>query len=410
MTKKIVLAVCMCFLVTSATVKADELGELKRQFEQQKKVMNKMEKRIEQLESDKGTTQDLSWLKSIEWIKRVKWSGDIRYRHEYIDDETEATNHRNRHRIRARLKMKAKVNDQVDATVRIATGSSDSPTSTNQTLDMAFSSHPIWLDQAFADYHPDLVPGLHVLAGKMSNPFYKVGGHQLFWDGDVTPEGGAITYTHGFFNGQTTVNVNTGGFWVDERNAGPSVDTSLWGAQVYVKQKLPYNMHLIGGTTYYDFGSIENRTVAGIGFNGNTQNAAGNYMYDYNIIEGFGEFGIKVFSFPIAVYGAYLNNIAATSNKDSAWITGVKFGKAKKPGSFQIAYDYREVDSDAVVGGFCDSDFAGGMTDSRGYKISAKYQLMKNWQLGLTYFHNEMNSSTTEDELNLLQADLIFKF
>lgn len=410
MRKRIGLFVGLCLLITGAVVNADELTELKRQFEQQKKMMNKMEKRIEDLESKKGPSdsEDWSWLKDIEWIKRIKWSGDIRYRHEYIDNETQATNHRNRNRIRARLKIKGKVNDEVDATIRLASGSSDSPTSTNQTLDNSFSSKPIWLDLAYADYHPNFVPGLNVFAGKMENPFYRVGGHQLFWDGDVTPEGGAVSYTHGFFDNQTTINVNAGGFWLEERNAGPSVDTSLWGAQAYVTQKLPANMHVTGGATYYDFGSIKDRSIS-VGFSGNS-NMGGNFIYDYDIMEIFGEYGIKIAGFPIAVYGAYLDNTAMSNDVDSAWITGIKLGKAKEPGSFQISYDYREVEGDAVVGGLSDSDFAGGMTDGKGHKISAAYQLMKNWQVGLTYFHNDQNWHTTKDELNLIQADLIFKF
>lgn len=411
MRKKIVLAVCVGLLVAGPVVKADELTELKRQLEQQKQMLNKMEKRIDQLENEKKAedTPDLSWLKSIEWIKNIKWSGDIRYRHEYIDDETKATNHRNRDVIRARLKIDAKVNDQVDATVRIASGSSDSPTSTNQTLDNAFSSKPIWLDLAYADYHPVVVPGLHALAGKMENPFYSVEKHQLVLDSDITPEGGAITYTHGFLDDQTIITINGGGFWVDERDAGPSVDTSLWSIQAYIKQDLSKNMYILGGASYYDYGSIKHRSIAGIGAMGNTQ-VGGNYIYDYDIVEGFGEFGIKIAGFPISVFGAYLDNTSMRNSEDSAWLVGAILGKAKDPGSFEVVYDYREVGKDAVVGGLCDSTFRGGGTDGKGHVVGFRYQLMKNWQVGLTYYYNEMNSSTTEDELNLLQTDLIFKF
>ncbi|MCJ7773660.1 MAG: putative porin [Desulfobacterales bacterium] len=416
MKNKIVLAACMCLLFTGAVVKADELTELKRQFEQQRKMMNEMEKRIEELEAkskkeSKETVDvpDLSWLKTIDWIKRTKLSGDIRYRHEYIDDETQATNHRNRNRIQARLKINAKVNDEVDATIRVASGSSESPTSNYQTLDGAFSSKSIWLDQAYADYHPDVVPGLHLLAGKMENPFFGAGGHQVIFDSDVAPEGGAITYSHNFFGDQTSVNVNGGGFWVDERGSGPMADTSLFGIQAYIKQKLPQNMHILGGLSYYDYGNIKDSSVGGITAMGNTL-VGGNYIYDYDMLESFGEFGIKVGRFPIAVFGAYINNVDASTDEDTAWLVGAKFGKAEEPGSFEVFYDYREVESDAVVGGLCDSSFRGGGTDGKGHVMGGRYQLMKNWQIGLTYFHNEMNSSTTEDELNLLQADLIFKF
>jgi len=168
-------------------------------------------------------------------------------------------------------------------------------------------------------------------------------------------------------------------------------------------------MYVLGGVTYYDYGNIQNATVGGITAMGNTL-VGGRYVYDYNIIESFGEFGMTVAGFPVSVFGAYIDNTAMHTSNDAAWIVGAKFGQAEAPGSFELFYDYREVESDAVVGGLCDSTFRGGGTDGKGHVIGGRYQLMKNWQIGLTYFYNEMNSSTTEDELNLLQADLIFKF
>ena len=113
---------------------------------------------------------------------------------------------------------------------------------------------------------------------------------------------------------------------------------------------------------------------------------------------------------PVAVFGTYVNNIAAKTSEDTGWLSGTKFNKAKKPGSWEVSYNYRDVEEDAVVGGICDSDFVGGGTDGKGHVLGFKYQIAKNVQGGLSYFINEKNANDTKDDFKLLQADLIFKF
>ena len=193
MKKWIVLVVVLLLFAWQAPiVKAEEIAGLKQQLAQQAKLLQQMQQRLEQLEaSQKAQEQKVdekiskaveskqieALPDSLKWAENIKWSGDLRYRHESIDDDT-ATTKRDRNRIRARLKMNAKINDEWDAILRLASGSSDSPTSTNQTLgdssSDSFSSKEIWLDWAYADYHPESMPGLNVLLGKMVNPFYKV--------------------------------------------------------------------------------------------------------------------------------------------------------------------------------------------------------------------------------------------
>ena len=51
-----------------------------------------------------------------------------------------------------------------------------------------------------------------------------------------------------------------------------------------------------------------------------------------------------------------------------------------------------------------------GGTNGKGHKFSYKYQLAKNMQGALTFFTNEKNANTTEDNYKRLQVDLIFKF
>ena len=118
MRTKIVLVMCLLILAWGGIVKADELTELKQQ-------VSLMQQKIEQLEAKQNQQSQLMESQiakaveekqiealpdSLKWAESIKWSGDLRYRHESIDDDT-ATTKRDRNRIRARLKMEAKIND-----------------------------------------------------------------------------------------------------------------------------------------------------------------------------------------------------------------------------------------------------------------------------------------------------------
>jgi hypothetical protein len=166
--------------------------------------------------------------------------------------------------------------------------------------------------------------------------------------------------------------------------------------------------------SYYDYGNIKDegdlQTLwkGSSNFFGNTS-VAGDYKYGYDIVEGFAEYGTKIADYPVAIYGDYAHNTKAPCDKNNGWLIGTTFNKAKDPGSWQIAYNYRDIDSDAVVGQFNDSDFVGGGTNAKGHWFNFTYQLAKNFQAGLTYFLDEKKNST-EDKYRRLQADLVFKF
>ena len=122
---------------------------------------------------------------------------------------------------------------------------------------------------------------------------------------------------------------------------------------------------------------------------GNTLTSSRNYKYSFDVVEGFAEYGTKIADYPIAVYGDVACNTDAPSSKSNAWLIGATFNKAKDPGSWQFSYNYRDIESDAVVGQFSDSDFDGGGTNARGHWFNFTYQLAKNFQGALTYFLDE---------------------
>lgn len=412
------------FLQPASTARADELSELKQQVETQSRTLSQLQQRIAGLEAEKK--EGIALPGSPKWPERIKISGDFRYRHDHTDEEDSSSSGRwengvDRHRIRARLMVEAIISDDWDVVFRIASGSGTSgdsdtasPISTNQDLEDAFSSKHLWLDLAYFKWHPEARKGLNVSGGKMKNPFYRAGKNQLIWDSDLNPEGIAVQYVKSLSDVDDML-LRGGGFWVDESGSG--VDTSLWGAQAYWKHTIGNPDYVLAGASYYDYGNLEGRGSlastysSSTTFFGNTSSGAV-FKDDYDIFEAFGEYGFKCAGMPLAVFGSWVQNVAATTaNEDTGWLVGGKLNKIKAPGSWQLVYDYRYLQADAVVGGFTESDFLSSRTDSRGHKFAFQYQLAKNLRAELIYYHLQNTSNSSRDlDYRRLQSSLIFKF
>jgi hypothetical protein len=439
--RKWTLVVPVMFLIFSRipAVRADEIGELRELIQKQAEQLQQLQKRLDELEAKQKQQnqqveekvaeavkhkQTAALPDSLKWAEKIKLSGDFRYRHEHLDREAVVggsqrwLNGANRDRIRARLMLEAMLNKDWDVGMRIASGTSRDPISTNQDLEDAFSSKNLWLDLAYFEWHPSDSNGLNVLGGKIKNPFYKVGKHELIWDDDLNPEGIAASYMTPisdsdqlFFKG--------GGFWVDEITFG--VDTSLWGAQTYLKHTIGGPDYVLAGAGYFDYGNIEGQPALSTTwtspstppfFFGNTSSGpAGIYVSDYDIFEAFGEYGFEYGSMPLALFGSWVRNFAASTDEDTAWLIGGRLNKARDPGSWELIYNYRDTQADAVVGGLIESDFVSAQTDSRGHRFIFKYQILKALQTAVTYYHAEdAGSSTGNLDYRRLLADLVFKF
>lgn len=351
----------------------------------------------------------------LQWASKVGLYGDLRYRYEYIDDQSKTTE-RNRNRIRARVGLNAKVNDEWNLGFRLATGEGTQegdPVSTNQTLGGSWGRKPIWLDLAFLDYHPQWAKGLDLQAGKIEFPFYRPGKNQLVWDHDLTPEGGAILYSLPL-DDKTNVNLGAGGFWVVERSS--AVDTAFWGLQAYVKHQINKPTYILGGASGYWYSHLKGQQALSLQWESPTSNFFGNsnagglYTNDYDLLDLFGELGTEIGKLPVAVYGDYVVNTAAVSDADTGWLVGAAINKAKDPGSWQFDYDYRNVQADAVVGQFNDSDFVGGGTGGRGHRFGFNYVLTKNVVPSLTYYLDHFAGRNDNADYRRLQADVVVKF
>jgi hypothetical protein len=433
MKKEIVFLVVLfgaLLLWPGAIAKADEISDLKQQ-------LSELQERIAQLEArqklkEQSLTQKIDEVAqkaekkepftlpdNLKWAEKVKISGDLRYRHESIDAQTngEYQPGNNRNRIRARLMLESMVNDEWGVGFRIATGSSSDPVSTNQNLDNGFTKKDIWLDLAYFDWHPKAIERLNVFGGKMLLPFYRVGNNQLIWDDDVNPEGIAAKYVIPFTKSDNLY-VNGGGFWLKE-DIGEAGGSGLWGVQTYLKHEFQNKNYALGGVSLYAFSGLNGKSTLfndSKGF-GNTVKTVGGktfYTMDYDVFEVFGEYGFKIGELPTTAYGNYVKNTSANTSEDTGWLIGATFNKAKDAGSWELGYNYRDVEKDAVLGVLTDSDFIGGGTNGKGHTFSGKYQLTKNIQAALTYFSSERVTDSSSyqkgDDYHRLNADLVLKF
>ncbi|WPP01187.1 putative porin [Pseudomonas sp. HR96] len=361
-----------------------------------------------------------AWDQKVAWASKTRITGDVRVREENIKTEgSTLDNNRtaDRQRVRARFGVYSEIDPQVDAGIRVATGGSADSRSTNQDLNNGFTKKSLWLDEGYLDWHPTAIKNLHLIGGKMLQPWVSMG--DIIWDSDVNPEGVAATY-------KLPINKNAElfgsiGYYtlkdnVDGEGYQFNHDLSLYAGQLGGKFNLGDVVGVTAGGSIYNYNnSNDDGTAAGttVASNGTTTTRTliqnGNTTNEFKLYELFGQVDIKTLPIPLAVYGQYVHNGASTDGADEAWLAGIK----SKLGAFSVDYNYRDVQKNGVVGAFTDSDFANGYTGSRGHKIKLGYDIDKNFGLGVTYFLAKTDTAVanrTDVDLNTLQLDLEAKF
>ncbi|MFM9978825.1 MAG: putative porin [Sphingomonadaceae bacterium] len=116
-------------------------------------------------------------------------------------------NRPNRLLLRARLGVEAKVSDELLVGIRLASGNSNSPVSTNNLLGDSFTKKGIWLDQAYVDFHPTEQASL--VLGRMPPPFDTT---DLIFDADLNFEGIAFRAQTALFDDTLEISATGGGF------------------------------------------------------------------------------------------------------------------------------------------------------------------------------------------------------
>lgn len=425
--------VAVCLIGATGSAWADDISDLRQQMAEMQAKLNQLEQaqaaqnqKIEQTQATQAVQeQKIAAIKpgeftipeTLKWVEKIKFYGDFRYRYENISNETAGSENDavNRNRIRVRLGLTALINEETTFDMRIATGKSDDPVSTNQNMGDSWTYKGVWLDRAYMTWKPGSVDGLSLMLGKLGNPFVTVGKNQLIWDGDLSMEGIAAQYNYKLSD-ETSLFTNAGGFYVrlDEDDTD---SISMFGAQGGLTHQFNKDNKLTAGAGYFDYGNLVGETtlVKDNTAKGNSTTTVGGtkyYMYDYDLFEAFAEYTTKIAGLPVGIHGDYVVNTASSVKEDTGWLIGTTINKCKDPGSWEFGYDYRDLEKDAVVGAFSDSDFIGGGTNGKGHRFGLAYQLAKNVQGGVSYFMNQKYNTTTkkDDDYNRLQVDVMVKF
>ncbi|MBC3234913.1 MULTISPECIES: putative porin [Pseudomonas] len=399
-------------------------SELAKDQKEQQIARQAQQETNEQIAATAKKTNELSSFdQKLAWAAKTQLKGDVRFRHETIKIDGTPNNggkDKDRERIRARLGAFTEINSQVDTGIRVATGSSDDARSTNQDLDGYFNKKSIWLDLGYIDYHPTQIKNLHVIGGKMLQPWVSMG--DVIWDSDINPEGLALTYKYPLGSsaelfgslGNYSLKDNVNGDGVQFRN-----DLRMTAGQLGSRFSLTDNLKLTLGGSVYAFQNDEDSrcptttgTTPGCLTPSETvaNTTAGNAS-EYRLYEGFSQVDIGGLAVPLSFYGQYVQNTKATDkDKDTAWLLGAK----SKVFGFNLDYNYRDVQRYAVVGAFTDSDFAGGFTGARGHKFKVGYDIDKNFAIGATYFLTKADYASAtgyrDANANTLQLDAEAKF
>ena len=350
----------------------------------------------------------------VAWAAKTEFKGDVRVRHENIkiDGESDGKN-KDRQRIRARLGAYTQINPQVNTWIRIATGGGDYARSTNQDLDNYFDKKQLWLDQAYIDYHPTAVKDLHLIGGKMPQPWVSTG--DVIWDSDINPEGVAATYKHNLGNSGVEMFGSAGYYTLKDNVDGEGVqfrhDLSMYAGQLGTRFAPTDSLKVTLGGSVYGYKNDDDSKCPTTGTKTTPCALAvnGNSTSEFRLYEGFGQVDIANLPLPLSLYGQYVHNAATDSDQDDAWLVGFK----SKLDAFSLDYNYRDVQRNAVVGAFTDSDFANGTTGSRGHKVKLGYEIDKNFGVGVTYYLTKADYATTTQKdanTNTLQLDVEAKF
>jgi hypothetical protein len=427
----------------------------------QKGLLTRIE--AETMRGDIEMAEKASYIKHREesnpWLDGLTQKGDIRLRYEGFSREDEDSSDRNRFRARVRWGVEKQFSNEWKAGFRLATGSVNDATSTNQTLSDEFGLKAINLDMAYGIWTPtsrlkEMIPATKLAeigAGKVANPFAKTS-TSIIWDGDVNPEG---IYEKIDFNlgktdtGYTDLNLLFGQFIVDEDSNLSPGDQGMMAYGIGATHEWMKDHKAEFHFTYYDW---QDYISFGKGGNSTLPNALGGNdreLDDLKIINFYGAVSFigdvpLVGKQNLMVYGDFAHNTGANDpaatngvdfsdeslrnnprlDADNAFSVGLKIGKPKDPGTWGAGYEYYHIEANAVNGAFSESDLGLGGTNNRGHKLSYNYILQKNIELGLTawivekidptrtdYFSSgDLDVLGDDDNIFRIQADVVYKF
>jgi len=332
------------------------------------------------------------------WTDAITPIADFRLQYDAIYEDGEED--RERARYRAHLGASMQFSDNTKGYFVYGTNG-DNPVSGNEEFDGHYRIDDLGVEFAYVDWSAN--DSTNIFVGKMKNPLYRPGGNPLFWDSDFNPEGVALSFKPGMLF------ANAAAFVVEKRSSAD--DSFMYAVQGGLSRNLSTNGKLAAGLGYFDYtNTIGNQPFKNRGARGNTVDSEGNLVFDYGTLQLFFQYDTRLGETPFAVFADYAQNTEVSDN-DAGYSFGFKIGKAKASGTWQASWAYQDIQADALIGAFNDSDFGGGGTDAKGQLLKGKYMLADRWILGGTLIITEVEKNAgSGHDYSRLQIDIEFRF
>ena len=361
--------------------------------------------------------------------KRLRFSGDIRLRYEkdFFDgnnadfaqpaDPTKLMNskvNQDRFKYRVRFGAEAMVNEQMDAVIRLASGSASNPVSSNTTIGDTMNKDAVLFDLAYLKWRPE--KWITVYGGRMPNPWFS---SDLVWDNDLNFEG--VVLRTGTPQAESWMPFFTTGAFPLQQYDFSEHGKWLLAGQLGVDRRSQNGIGLKIGTAYYNFKNITG-VMNDPNYPGATDWTAPQYQqkgntlfnissdpsaYKTALASEFKELNITGtidigFWDPVHIVflADYVKNLGfkksdvaeRTGQSDPAGqIEGYQYGLSvgypvtTASGQWKVYFYKKRLEADAVIDGFTDSDFHLGGTNAKGWILGTDVGLAKNTWLAVRW-------------------------
>jgi len=383
--------------------------------------------------------------------ERLRFGGDIRLRYEadYFNSgnailfqpsnpsqQMNTQNNTSRFKYRVRFGAEAKVNDQVEAVVRLSTGTTTNPVSENNTMGNYMNKGSVVFDLAYIKWQP--WKALTLIGGRMPNPFLH---SDLVWAPDLNFEG-FVAKAKSPATESWAPFLTVGAFPLQQYDFSAHNKWLLAG-QTGLESTNTKGISSKIGAAYYDY-----KNITGVpnspDSNANNWTAPlfqqkGNTLFDlgglnapiYALASEFEEVnftGILDIGFwdPVHIQflGDYVYNVGFIRNdviertgnpatvKD---IVGEQFGLSvgyptiREKKQWNVYFSFKRIGADAVVDAFTDPDFHLGGTNARGWIVGADFGLAKNFWLRTRWLTADQISGPPL-AIDVLQVDFNARF
>jgi len=388
-----------------------------------------------------------------EWTQRIRFGGDIRLRYEgdrynknnaaFLQPSNpsqlmDTTVNQDLYKYRVRVGAAIDVNDQLEAVVRLSTGNTSTPVSTNSILGTYFNKDNVLFDLAYLRWKPS--ESFNMYGGRIPNPFFST---DLLWSRDLNFEGLAMTAREPVTESLTSF-LNAGVFPLQQYNFSTQ---SKWlvAGQLGLEEQNPKGLAYEIGAAYYYYSNI-----TGV-LNNPLDPGATNWTAPLYQQKGNTLFNIAVPSAPtllalasqfkeinllgtldvgfwdpyhVVLLGEYVKNLGfshsavaqRTGNPDvpddtTGYQIGLSVGHpaVEKFGEWKAYLNYKYLESDAVVDAFNDTDFHLGGTNAKGWILGTDFGVMKNTWFRLRWLTANQISGP-QLQIDVIQVDLNAKF